>query len=58
MVFNQKNLYGGRQKNYIHVKILILVCPNRHFQLNPILILEFDIGVRIIILRDILKDKV
>ena len=31
---------------------------NRHFQLNPILILEFDIGVRIIFLMDILKDNV
>ena len=32
--------------------------PSRHFQLNPILILEFDIGVRIIFLMDILKDNV
>ena len=29
MVFLRKFLYGGRQKNYFHVKILILVCPNR-----------------------------
>ena len=30
---------------------------SRHFQLNPILILEFDIGVRIMFLVDILKDN-
>ena len=30
---------------------------NRHFQLNPILILEFEIGVRIFVLRDIIKDN-
>ena len=30
---------------------------NRHFQLNPILILEFDIAVRIMFLMDILKDN-
>ena len=29
MVFRRKFLYGGRQKNYFNVKILILVCPNR-----------------------------
>ena len=29
----------------------------RHFQLNPILILEFDIGVRIFLSRDILKNN-
>ena len=30
---------------------------NRHFQLNPILILEFEIGVRIFVLMDIIKDN-
>ena len=35
-----------------------LEMSSRHFQLNPILILEFDIGVRIIFLMDILKDNV
>ena len=29
----------------------------RHFQLNPILILEFDIGVLIMFMMDILKDN-
>ena len=29
MVFLRNFLYWGRQKNYFHVKILILVCPNR-----------------------------
>ena len=29
MVFRRKFLYGGRQKKYFHVKILIIVCPNR-----------------------------
>ena len=29
---------------------------NRHFQLNPILIWEFEMVVRIIFLRDIVKD--
>ena len=29
MVFHRKFLYGGQQENYFHVKILILVCPNR-----------------------------
>ena len=29
----------------------------RHFQLNPILIWEFDMVVRIIFLRDIVKDN-
>ena len=29
MVFRRKFSYGGRQKNYFPVKILILVCPNR-----------------------------
>ena len=28
MVFRRKFLYGGRQENYFHVKILILVCSN------------------------------
>ena len=34
------------------------VMTNRHFQLNPILILEFEIGVRIFVLRDIIKDNI
>ena len=29
MDFRRKFLYGGQQKNYSHVKTLILVCPNR-----------------------------
>ena len=29
MFFRTKFLYGGRQQNYFHVKILILVCPDR-----------------------------
>ena len=29
MFFHRKFLYVVRQKNYFHVKILILVCPNR-----------------------------
>ena len=37
--------------------VLIISFPSRHFQLNPILILEFDIGVRIMFLVDILKDN-
>ena len=32
MVFRKKFLYGGRQKNYFNVKILILVCPNGHLK--------------------------
>ena len=31
--------------------------PSRHFQLNPILIFEFDIGVRIFLSRDILRNN-
>ena len=29
MLFRRKCLYGERQKKYFHVKILIVVCPNR-----------------------------
>ena len=32
------------------------MCTIRHFQLNPILIWEFEMVVRIIFLRDIVKD--
>ena len=35
----------------------VIISHNRHFQLNPILILEFDIGVRIFLSRDILKNN-
>ena len=29
MVFNRKFLCGGQMQSYLHVKILIIVCPNR-----------------------------
>ena len=44
--------------HYYFIIIIISSSSSRHFQLNPILILEFDIGVRIIFLMDILKDNV
>ena len=28
IVYRKTFLYGGRQENYFHIKILILVCPN------------------------------
>ena len=42
---------------------VILTCvrsflANRHFQLNPILIWEFEMVVRLIFLRDIVKDYI
>ena len=36
MVFRRKFLYRGRQKKYFHVKILILVCPNRTYKILKI----------------------
>ena len=52
-----ENLCVGGDGRLIFIKILILVCPNRHFQLNPILIWEFEMVVRIMFLRDIVKDN-
>ena len=52
------NKNPSRKKLYTQLPGPSKIRHIRHFQLNPILILEFDIGVRIIFLMDILKDNV
>ena len=36
--------------------VFLTIVHIRHFQVNPILIWEFEMVVRIIVLRDIVKD--
>ena len=63
MVFHRKFLNWGRQKIYFHVKILILVCPNRtckNFEnrlTNKVFMAKINFDRDFALAREIIEDR-